>query len=103
MEELGFQYILSAVLIKEGKIGLGQYLRHRHEHLLLGRMGGTMLPPPGRRPSSIIRAPRRGHSVKPGEAFNMIEAISPGPRLEMFARRERAGWDCWGDEIGDDF
>ena len=27
-----------------------------------------------------------------------VERVSPGPRLEMFARRNRLGWDTWGDE-----
>ncbi len=99
MEELGFRFVSSAVWIKEGKIGLGQYLRHLHELLLLGRMGETMLPPHEVRPPSVIFAPRRGHSIKPYEAFEVIEAVSPGPRLEMFARCRRSGWDCWGDEL----
>ena len=99
MAELGFRYVTFAVWVKLGKIGLGQYLRHRHEPLLLGRMGETMLPQRDKCPSSVVEAPRRGHSVKPDEAFKMIEAVSPGPRLEMFARRDRAGWDCWGDEL----
>lgn len=38
------------------------------------------------------------HSAKPPEFFRMVEDVSPGPRLEMFARRERAGWDLWGDQ-----
>lgn len=38
------------------------------------------------------------HSAKPPEFYHMVERISPGPRLEMFARGNRAGWDCWGDE-----
>ena len=98
MAELGFRYVTSAVWIKKGN-GLGRYLRHRHELLLFGRMGKTMLPPPDRRRSSVIEAPRRGHSIKPDEAFDVIEAVSPEPRLEMFARRHRAGWDSWGDEL----
>lgn len=39
------------------------------------------------------------HSRKPELAQGMIEIVSPGPYLEMFARRPRAGWDVWGDEI----
>jgi N6-adenosine-specific RNA methylase IME4 len=39
------------------------------------------------------------HSAKPPEFFHMVEAVSPGPRLEMFARAQRSGWDVWGDEV----
>lgn len=38
------------------------------------------------------------HSAKPGEFFSMVEQVSPAPRLEMFARRSRLGWDTWGDQ-----
>lgn len=42
-------------------------------------------------------APR--HSAKSPEFFSMVEAVSPGPRLEMFARSPRAGWSVWGNEV----
>ena len=43
--------------------------------------------------------PRRKHSEKPHEFQDMVEAVSPGPRLELFARRVRPGWTCWGNEV----
>lgn len=44
--------------------------------------------------------PRKGkHSAKPEAFQDMIEGISPGPYLELFARRRRMGWDTWGDEL----
>lgn len=43
--------------------------------------------------------PRGEHSRKPDEFFQVVEATSPGPYLELFARRPRAGWDVWGDEV----
>lgn len=43
--------------------------------------------------------PRRGgHSTKPEAFLDIVEQVSPGPYLEMFARRARFGWDYWGDE-----
>lgn len=39
------------------------------------------------------------HSEKPQGFFDVVERVSPGPRLELFARRQRAGWCVWGDEI----
>ena len=45
--------------------------------------------------------PRRKHSEKPHEFQTMVETISMGPRLELFARRNLTGWTCWGNEIED--
>jgi N6-adenosine-specific RNA methylase IME4 len=38
------------------------------------------------------------HSAKPEFFLDLIEQVSPGPRLEMFSRRARLGWDTWGDQ-----
>lgn len=42
--------------------------------------------------------PRAGHSVKPEAFLDLVESVCPGPYLEMFARRNRLGWDTWGNE-----
>jgi N6-adenosine-specific RNA methylase IME4 len=80
------------------QIGLGQYSRGSHELLLLATRGKAMVPPPERRPPSVIFAPRGEHSEKPDASYELIEQISPGPRVEFFARRARAGWKHWGKE-----
>lgn len=41
---------------------------------------------------------RHGHSVKPEAFLDIVESVCPGPYLEMFARRQRLGWDTWGNE-----
>lgn len=38
------------------------------------------------------------HSAKPDGALDLVELVSPGPYVELFARRARFGWDYWGDE-----
>jgi N6-adenosine-specific RNA methylase IME4 len=38
------------------------------------------------------------HSRKPEAFLDLVEQVSPGPYLELFARRQRLGWDTWGDE-----
>jgi N6-adenosine-specific RNA methylase IME4 len=38
------------------------------------------------------------HSVKPESFTDMVESVSPGPRLELFARRQRLGWHSWGNQ-----
>jgi N6-adenosine-specific RNA methylase IME4 len=49
---------------------------------------------------SVGRGEQRqfGHSAKPEAFIDMVERVSPGPYLEMFARRARFGWDYWGDQ-----
>jgi len=49
----------------------------------------------------LIKRTRR-HSEKPEYFQELIESVSNGPRLEMFARRKRSGWDSWGNEIEND-
>lgn len=38
------------------------------------------------------------HSAKPEAFLDLVEQVSPGPYLELFARRNRLGWDTWGDQ-----
>jgi N6-adenosine-specific RNA methylase IME4 len=100
MESLGFRYVSQLVCVKWHKklqIGLGHYLRNSHELCLLGVRGQTQYPK-GSSVPSVIFSPRTRHSRKPGEAFAVFERVSPSPRLELFARGSRAGWDVWGDE-----
>lgn len=42
--------------------------------------------------------PRTKHSQKPEAFLDLVEQVSHGPYLEMFARRDRLGWDTWGNE-----
>jgi N6-adenosine-specific RNA methylase IME4 len=65
--------------------------------LVLGRRSSRWT---GRLPSCVIAAPRnyKMHSRKPELFLDLIETISPGPYLELFARRQRLGWDTWGNE-----
>ena len=46
----------------------------------------------------LIVAARREHSRKPDEAYGAIEALLPGPYVELFARHQRPGWVVWGDQ-----
>jgi N6-adenosine-specific RNA methylase IME4 len=42
--------------------------------------------------------PRAEHSRKPDAFLDLVEQVSPGPYLELFARRNRLGWDTWGNQ-----
>jgi hypothetical protein len=50
----------------------------------------------------MIESRKREHSRKPDEQYDLIEACSPGPYLELFARHAHEGWTAWGDESGTD-
>jgi len=51
-------------------------------------------------PASVIRSRRREHSRKPDEVHELIERMYPElPKLELFARKARPGWDVWGNEV----
>jgi len=63
VEAWGFDYRTNVVWVKD-KIGMGYYVRNQHELLLIGRRGNMPLPEPGTQPSSVITAPRTGHSVQ---------------------------------------
>lgn len=99
MGALGFKYKTNVVWTKD-RIGLGQYFRGQHELLLLGTRGkGYNVKTDDRTLRSWIHAKRGDHSAKPPEFYELIEARSNGPYLEMFARNGRDGWASWGNEV----
>lgn len=79
--------------------GVGFYFRNVTELLLFGVRGKhARTLSPGRSQVNFIASRKREHSRKPDEAYELIEACSPGPFLEMFARGTRPGWSAWGDQ-----
>lgn len=82
---------------KLGILGLGFYFRGDTEHVIYATRGSVQIPP-AIRESNHFAAARSGHSVKPDRFYELVERVSPGPYLELFARRRRYGWDVWGDE-----
>ena len=75
---------------------LGVYLRNATEHMLLGTRGKAPVLFKGQATWGFY--PLQDHSHKPEEQYTIIERVSPGPYLELFARRKQKGWDCWGLE-----
>ncbi len=84
-------------------LGLGGAFTITTEYVLFARRGS--LKPLQRmdstwwqwkRPYNENGAP--AHSRKPENFLDLVEQVSPGPRLELFARRNRLGWDTWGNE-----
>lgn len=78
--------------------GVGFYFRNVTELVLFGVRGSLRTLPPGRRQTNLLATRKREHSRKPDELYPIVEACSPGPRLELFARHPRAGWHTWGLE-----
>ena len=100
IKALGFKYKTNVVWVKRGGFGLGQYFRGAHEILLLATRGkGYAVRTEHRSIPSVITAEKRRHSQKPDEFYDLIEARSKGPYLEMFSRSPRDGWTAWGNEV----
>jgi len=96
MNAWGFDYKTCVTWVKTRSI-FGYYFKGQTEHLLFGLRGS--LPPMDRRQVTVIFADIGRHSEKPTQAYEAIEAVSPPPYLELFARKKRGGWDAWGNEI----
>lgn len=79
--------------------GVGFYFRNVTELVLFGVRGaGARTLQPGRSQVNLLATRKREHSRKPDELYDIIEACSSGPRLELFARGARPGWDAWGNQ-----
>lgn len=124
----GFDYVTGCPWVKtsptsgEIRCGVGFWFQSTSEVVLFGRRGSVKRNDLGNlgkrglfvrgRPTSASRglicgsqrqfyAPRASrHSQKPEDVQDYLEARFPGPRLELFARRERRGWTCWGLDTG---
>ena len=77
-------------------LGLGGAFTSTTEFVLFARRGS--LRPARRLDTSWWNWKRLEHSRKPDAFLDLVEQVSPGPYLELFARRARFGWDYWGDE-----
>ncbi len=108
MRAWGFAYKTNIVWEKVRKDGgpdgrgVGFYFRNVTELLLFGVRGkNARTLAPGRRQVNFLATRKREHSRKPDEQYAIIEACSPGPRIELFARGTRRGWTVWGNEAED--
>jgi N6-adenosine-specific RNA methylase IME4 len=105
MRRWGFTYKTNLVWYKIRKDGgpdgrgVGFYFRNVTELVLFGIRGSMRTLTPGRRQVNILESQKREHSRKPDEIYDLIEACSPGPYLELFARYPRRGWTQWGNEV----
>ncbi|TPW78535.1 DNA methyltransferase [Schumannella sp. 10F1B-5-1] len=108
MEAWGFRYVSNIIWAKRRKDGgpdgrgVGFYFRNVTEILLFGVRGSLRTLAPARSQVNMVETRKREHSRKPDEFYPLIEACSPGPFLEMFARRAQPGWHAFGDEAADE-
>lgn len=105
MDSWGFNYKTNIIWYKVRKDGgpdrrgVGFYFRNVTEMILFGIRGkNARTLQPGRSQENIIVSQKREHSRKPDEQYDLIEACSPGPFIELFARGPRKGWFGWGDQ-----
>lgn len=77
--------------------GMGRTLRNEHETCIIADRGKPERLSKSVR--SIFDGPVREHSRKPEEFYRIVEQLSPGPFVELFARRRRVGWTCYGNEL----
>lgn len=110
MQAWGFQYKTNLVwhkLRKDGGSdgrGVGFYFRNVTELILFGVRGkNARTLDPGRTQVNYLGTRKREHSRKPDEQYDLIEACSPGPYLEMFARGARPKWTVWGNQADDSY
>jgi len=98
----GFEYKSHICWIKDRQ-GTGYWTRNKHELLLIATKGKVPAPAMGTQPPSVIELPLGRHSEKPALFADMISTLYPTtPKLEMFARVGRVGWDVVGNEAPDE-
>jgi N6-adenosine-specific RNA methylase IME4 len=110
LEEWGFTYKSNIIWHKVRKDGgsdgrgVGFYFRNVTEMILFGVRGkNARTLAPGRRQVNYLATRKREHSRKPDEQYPIIEACSPGPYLELFARGTRPGWTIWGRQANETY
>ena len=80
------------------RMGMGLYIRWASEFVVFAVRG--KLPTLRKDVNGVVFAERQAHSQKPDELYKLVESASPGPRLELFARVHRPGYEVWGNEVG---
>jgi len=101
MKAWGYKYKTCIYWRKIMSLGMGYWFRGQVEVCLVG-VKGKIKPFHCQQPN-FIQSKVRKHSQKPDELYSLIESIpNLDPKIELFARNYRKGWDSWGNEIIDD-
>ena len=98
----GFEYV-TVITWQKDRIGLGQYYRGITEHCIFAstkkRLPYKVINGKRQQGVSGFVEPKTIHSRKPAKMRQMIETVSYAPRIELFARQQFDGWDCWGNDV----
>lgn len=96
---VGFYWAKRTASDQDWHLGTGYYTRANPEICLLGMMGS--LPVRDRGVRKLIVEPVREHSRKPDRVpGDIVRLFGDLPRVELFCRTRREGWDVWGNEVG---
>lgn len=103
MNRLGYELHARFIWDKENGVAPAFTVRYSHEYLLWFYKKGKMVKPCKEQRgkyTTVLREAATKHSKKPECAYQMLETMFPDTnKLELFARNERDGWDCWGNEV----
>jgi N6-adenosine-specific RNA methylase IME4 len=95
---LGFSWIKTNKNDGKPFFGIGYYTKSNCEVCLIGVKGKPIKE--SNKVSSVIISPREGHSKKPDIVRDkIVQLCGDLPRIELFARQQVQGWDCWGNEV----
>jgi N6-adenosine-specific RNA methylase IME4 len=96
----GFKVLTVITWVKPS--GCGNWFVSRTQHCLFGYKNKCQFNKSRYKPTVFYSNLPKKHSEKPEDFYELIESISDAPRLELFARKKRKGWNSWGDEIKSD-
>jgi len=97
LKSWGFKYKTAIYWRKIMSLGMGYWFRGQVELCLLG-VRGNLKAFRSQEPNFIETRVRK-HSQKPDHLYGIIETLNLDPKIELFARENREGWDVWGNQI----
>ena len=97
MKAWGYQYKTAIYWRKIMSLGMGFWFRGQVEVCLFG-IRGNIKAFRCQKPN-FIETKVRNHSQKPDEMYGLIEELDINPKIEIFAREKREGWDAWGNQV----
>lgn len=98
LERWGVKYRFTMVWHKPGGIQPHNSPQFNCEFVVVGSVGNPQFLDQ-KAFSTAFNAPRAGHSVKPEEFYDLLRRVTPGPRLDMFSRRDIEDFDAWGNQV----
>ena len=99
LDAWGFEYKTMLTWVKP-RMGTGEWLRGQTEHCLLAAHGRPTIVLSNQ--TTVLQGATGRHSEKPEEFYKLVECLCPGSKVELFARRRRAGWEAHGNEVQGD-